>query len=117
MDDNTKYGLSEPDIRNVVLLLQKNSKITKIVLFGSRAKGNFHAGSDVDIAIIGDKLSFNDVLDASIEIEKLNLPYKFDLVIYDRIKEKALTQHIDRVGIVLFETNPENRDEFHVSLI
>jgi uncharacterized protein len=98
---NRKYGLLESDIDDVISLLQLNKKINKIILFGSRAKGNFNNGSDIDIALLGLDLNMNDVLDASIEIEKLSLPYKFDLIIFDRIKENALMEHIIRVGIVL----------------
>jgi len=42
-------------------------------------------------------------LDLSIEIEKLNLPFRFDLIIYERIKENSLLDHIKRVGVNLFE--------------
>jgi len=45
----------------------------------------------------------NDLLDLSIEIEKLNLPFRFDLIIYERIKENSLLDHIKRVGVNLFE--------------
>jgi hypothetical protein len=34
---------------------------------------------------------------------KLNLPYKFDFVIFKRIKEKPLIEHIERVGLTLFQ--------------
>lgn len=103
MDNNRKYGLSETDINNVIEVLRANQKVKKIVLFGSRAKGNFKEGSDIDIALIGNDLRLNDILDFSLEIDKLFLPYKFDLIIFGRIKEKELVEHINRVGIVLFE--------------
>ena len=103
MDDKTKYGLQESDIEQIVFSMQQNLNITKIILFGSRAKGTNHTGSDVDLALYGDKLGFNDILDLSIEIEKMNLPYKFDLILYNRIKESTLIDHINRVGIRLFE--------------
>lgn len=103
MIEKTRYGLLESDIQQVVSSLIQNQKISKIVLFGSRAKGNFQSGSDVDLALIGSQLELNDILDATIEIEKLNLPYKFDLIIYDRIKENTLIEHINRVGVVLYK--------------
>jgi predicted nucleotidyltransferase len=107
MSENTLYGLAESDIQNVIALLRQNQKIEKIILFGSRAKGTFNSGSDVDIAIIGNSVCLNDVLDATIEIEKLNLPYKFDLIVYDRINEEALKEHIDRVGVVLYKKSKD----------
>ncbi len=103
MIENKKYGLLESDINDVTSTLLKNQKILKIILFGSRAKGTFKDGSDVDIALKGANLKLDDIIDVSLEIDKLFLPYKFDFVIYDRIKEKTLIEHIDRVGIVLSE--------------
>ena len=103
IDRSTKYGLENSAISQIISILESNLKIEKIVLFGSRAKGNFQNGSDVDLSLMGKELTLNDILNASIEIDELALPYKFDLIIYNRIKEKALLEHIDRVGITLFE--------------
>ena len=103
MNEVPRYGLSESDIDQVVETLQQNRNITKVVLFGSRAKGTYHAGSDVDLALFGRHLGLNVLLDLSIEIEKLNLPYMFDLILHDRIKEITLLDHIKRVGVNLFE--------------
>jgi uncharacterized protein len=103
MNEEPRYGLLESDINQVVKTLQQNRNITKVVLFGSRAKGTYHAGSDVDLALFGRHLGLNDLLDLSIEIEKLNLPYMFDLILHDRIKEITLLDQIKRVGVNLFE--------------
>jgi len=100
MAEGTKYGLLESDINQIVMVMQQNLKITKVVLFGSRAKGTWH---DVDLALFGDDLVLNDILELTIEIETLNLPYKSDLAIFKRIKETALIEHINRVGVKLFE--------------
>jgi len=101
MNEQKRYGLSELDLSKVISILIKNEKIDEVILFGSRAKGNFSNGSDIDLALKGNCLTLNDILDASIEIDKLYLPYKFDLIIFDRINEKKLIDHIDRVGISL----------------
>lgn len=103
MNKNQQYGLESAAFESIISVLSSNPKIREVILFGSRAKGTFHAGSDVDLALIGSALNLDDILNASIDIEKLNLPYKFDLVIYERIKESALVDHIKRVGVVLFE--------------
>jgi predicted nucleotidyltransferase len=103
MKESIKFGLSVSDIDNIISILKNNSRITKVILFGSRAKGNFRAGSDIDIALMGEALKLNDIIQASLKIDELFLPYKIDLVIYDRIKEKELIDHIDRVGHSLYE--------------
>ncbi len=101
MNKNVNSGLSCEDIENIVKIIKHCSKVSEIILFGSRAKGNFTNGSDIDIALKGNNILLDDVLDISIELEELNLPYRFDLVIFNRIKEKALIEHISRVGIIL----------------
>ena len=103
MTENRKYGLLKKDIDSLVSIISSNQKVDKIILFGSRAKNNFTAGSDIDLALKGNLLKLNDVLDFKIKAENLSLPYKIDLIIYDCIKEPDLISHIDRVGINLFE--------------
>lgn len=97
-----KYGFEDSDADNIIAIFRQNPKISKAILFGSRAKGNFRNGSDVDIALFGNNLCLDDLLEAYGSIENFNFPFKFDLVIYDRIKEEALKEHIDRVGIILY---------------
>ena len=103
MNSLTLYGIPESDLDALLSELKKNSNINEIILFGSRAKGTFRNGSDIDLALKGRKLKLNDILDATSDIDKLLLPYKLDLVIYTRINEPALIEHIDRVGVILFK--------------
>jgi len=99
----SEYGIPRADLEALISELKNNNNIFEIILFGSRAKGTFTNGSDIDIALKGNKLSLKDILDATGEVEKLLLPYKLDLVLYDRVNEPALIDHIDRVGVVLFK--------------
>ena len=103
MSDTIKFGIPEGDLEALISELSKNLKIDEIVLFGSRAKGTFKNGSDIDIALKGLRLNLNDILDVTSDTEKLLLPFKLDLVIFNRIKEQALIDHIKRVGIVLYK--------------
>lgn len=103
MNDNIEIGISDIDLENIVDLLKKNHKVKEAVLFGSRAKGNYSDGSDIDISIKGEDLTINDVLDFQVEYDQLLLPYTLDLIIHDRITENALLEHIHRVGIELFK--------------
>jgi uncharacterized protein len=78
-------------------------EVEKAVLFGSRAKGTNKPGSDIDIAIKGEKCSIEIAwrLNALLN-EELPLPYFFDIVHYESITNQALKQHIDRVGKVIY---------------
>ena len=103
MSDIIQYGIPAYDLDALISELKSNDNIFEIILFGSRAKGSFSNGSDIDIALKGNNLRLKDILEALSETEKLLLPYKLDLVLYDRINEPALIDHIDRVGVVLFK--------------
>lgn len=97
-----KYGLIDRDFIHINAAIQEFPEIEKVILFGSRAKGNYKKGSDVDLAIKGDRLTyeitarFADCLN-----EEKPLPYFFDVVHYEAIADLMLKAHIDRVGINL----------------
>ena len=74
-------------------------EIESFKIYGSRAKGNYRPGSDIDLALFGKKVSIETVLKLSVSLDNLDLPYEFDLSIYDRLDNPALRDHIDRVGI------------------
>ena len=74
-----------------------------VVLFGSRAKGNYKPGSDIDLAVKGDRVSPRIVAQlADCLNEETPLPYFFDVVHYETLDNQALVDHIDRVGIVIY---------------
>ncbi|MDA3942284.1 MAG: nucleotidyltransferase domain-containing protein [Bacteroidetes bacterium] len=101
MRNDLNVGLNINDLESIRRVIKSFPKIEDAVLFGSRAKGTYSNGSDIDIALKGGNMLLNDMLDLSNALEELLLPYKFDLIIYDRITESALIDHINRVGISL----------------
>jgi len=103
MSENRIFGLLEKDINSIVSIISSNTKVESIIIFGSRAKGNNKAGSDIDVAVKGNSIGLDDILNARMRFEQLSLPYKIDLVIYDRVKEEELISHIDRAGIIIFQ--------------
>lgn len=60
-----KFGISPEDWSAIIQAIRSEEKIQEIVLFGSRAKGNFKTGSDIDIALNGDKISLIDLVNIS----------------------------------------------------
>ncbi len=97
-----KFGISTDDWSAIIQVFKSEERIQEIVLFGSRAKGNFKPGSDIDLAMKGTELTLTNLIDISAMLDGLDLPYKFDLVLFDRIQEPKLTEHIERVGITIF---------------
>jgi type I restriction enzyme S subunit len=98
-----KYGLNDTTIEAMQKVFESNSKIDEVIVFGSRAKGNYKEGSDIDLAVKGRNINLDDILSLSRKLDELNLPYKIDLINYATIKDKDVVEHIDRVGIVFYE--------------
>ena len=94
-----KFGLEIQVIENIISVLEQHPKVDKAFVFGSRAKGNYRHDSDIDIAIKGNEITTDDIIAISVAIETKGITHKFDLIDYHSIKEPALKEHIDRVGI------------------
>ena len=95
------FGLREEVLAMVKGVLSENEKITRAVIFGSRAKGEHRKYSDVDICLYGD-LSFGDVAKVKEALDEADIIYEFDVVAYDVVKSEALREHIDRVGVEVY---------------
>jgi predicted nucleotidyltransferase len=100
--NNIIFGLPKNVINSIVSVICYNKKIEKIKLFGSRAKGNFKKGSDIDIALFAKNLDYNDLLKIKNEVSELPLPYTIDILDFKKINNEELKEHILRVGITLF---------------
>lgn len=101
--NDTMYGLSNEIIQGLCEVFQSQPNIRKVILFGSRAKGNYTTGSDIDLAVQADGLSFRQLMDINARIEDLGLLYKVDVILYDKVAGTPIGEHIDRVGRVLFQ--------------
>ena len=95
---STSTGIS-PTVLEELTALAKKYDIGRLVLFGSRARGDFHAKSDIDLALFGgDKVRF--ALDAE---ETTSTLLTFDFVDLDREIQPALLQAIEKEGVILYE--------------
>lgn len=96
-------GLEQKDIDEILNIAAQFSEIEKVIVFGSRAKGNHTKGSDIDLAISGENITPATLVKLS---ERLNsesmLPYFFDILHYENINNNELKDHIDRIGKILF---------------
>jgi len=92
------YGLSKNDITNIRSVFGRFPAIEQAILYGSRAKGNFKSGSDIDIVIKGKGIDLSLLANINSQLDDLVIPYKVDLFLLDKIKNKDLIEHINRVG-------------------
>ncbi|WP_235891749.1 nucleotidyltransferase domain-containing protein [Flavobacterium gawalongense] len=98
-----KFGLNKETISKINSVFVKHSEIEKVIIYGSRAKGNFRNGSDVDLTLFGNELKYGLVGEINFEIDDLNTPYLFDISIYNQLTSESLKDHINRVGKIFYK--------------
>lgn len=99
-----QYGLKNESVEKILRVFAQYDKIVEVVLYGSRAKGNYKPGSDIDLTLKGKGLNLKFLNKISLELDDLLLPYIFDLSIYHHIKQSDLIDHISRVGKVFYKS-------------
>jgi predicted nucleotidyltransferase len=99
------HGLSAETVARITSVLTRFPDVEKAVLYGSRAKGNFRPGSDIDLTLFGDGLHDQAMSRIYWALDDLLLPYKIELSLFSGLKHPALIDHIRRVGIPIFERN------------
>jgi len=97
------FGLEGRVLDRLVAVFRTFPAIETVILYGSRAKGTFRDGSDIDITLTGASLGLREtVFPLSDQLDELNLPYTFDISIYEQIDNPDLKGHIQRVGRVIY---------------
>lgn len=97
-------GLNAKTLELIESCFEKYPEIVWVKIYGSRAKGNYGRGSDIDLA-------FSSPVNYSAKLlgvlDNLPLPYMFDVTHYESLKNHALKEHIDRVGVLIYEIQEE----------
>lgn len=100
---NNDFGLSVETIAKIRSVFAAHPEIEQARIYGSRAKGNYRTGSDIDVCLSGNSelihANFHTLLN---ELDDAMLPYTMDISIYDYFENPALTEHIDRVGQLFY---------------
>lgn len=95
----SRYGLPLPVVNRVAAVVACYPEVRSVKVFGSRAKGNYRSGSDLDLCLDAPGLNLARRLALENQLDDLLLPWKIDIVLLDKIDNPALRDHIDRVGI------------------
>lgn len=98
-----EFGLKESITSDIKNILSDFPEVKTVIIYGSRAKGNYRPGSDIDLTFIGDNLSLTTLNKISLRIDDLLLPYTFDLSVFAHIDNKDLIEHIERSGKTFYQ--------------
>ncbi len=97
------FGLKQETIDKINSVFAKYPEVEEVVIYGSRAKGNYRNGSDIDITLKGEHLTSQILSRINSDIDDLNTPYMFDISIFHKLHSTDFIEHIVRVGQVFYK--------------
>jgi uncharacterized protein len=100
---NYRFGLKESTITAIQSAFKKYPEIEQALLYGSRAKGTHRNGSDIDLTLLGDELTYSLLSRIETDVDDLLLPYTVDLSLYSHIENPDLLNHIQQVGKLFYQ--------------
>ncbi len=100
-----KLGLAQTVVDRINSVFALFPSIQRAILYGSRAKGNYHLGSDIDLAIVGPDVTEDQIVKLDSLLDDLLLPYTIDICRFETLRNKDLIQHINRVGVPFYTSN------------
>lgn len=96
------YGMEDEELQLMRNIFSMTPHLEKVVLYGSRAKGTNKPFSDVDITLIGDQLTQDDLTDVMYRLSESSLPYFCDVSLFSHLNNPALIDHIQRKGKIIY---------------
>lgn len=95
-------GLKDAQLEEILDFAKKYPNIEQVIVYGSRAKGTYRPGSDVDLVLVGKELKLSDQLAFWNDLDDSYQPYFFDVAILHHIQNESLLDHIHRVGKLIY---------------
>ncbi|MCM2318408.1 Predicted nucleotidyltransferase [Geopseudomonas sagittaria] len=102
MSAESRFGLPLSAVEKLREVFRGWPQIRRAMLYGSRAKGNYRPGSDIDLTVEGEDLSLSQLLAIESQIDDLLLPWMVDLSLRKDIDNPELLDHIERVGVLFY---------------
>ena len=103
-----EFGLPDAAMAAMCRVLSQYPPLERVLVYGSRAKGNYRIGSDIDLTLDGPMLTSTDLMRIDTALDDLMLPWKIDLSLLSHIDNPDLLDHIARVGKLLWIRKEES---------
>lgn len=89
----------KPIVLEEIRMLAQKHKINEVILFGSRARGDYWRASDIDLAVQG-----GDIVNFALDVEEnTSTLLQYDIVNYSEKISEELRNEIERDGVILYE--------------
>ena len=94
------YGLTDRELALMDSYFSQITNLEKVILYGSRAKGNYKKFSDVDITLLGKEIGISDLFKLQDLLYESDLPYMYDVSLFKSLTNPDLIDH-DRVFFII----------------
>ena len=98
-----KFGLSNSTKDILIDIFKKYPQIAHVLVYGSRAKGNYTNRSDLDLVIDDHEIDRYTLGKLLTELNESDFPHTIDLQSLDQIQNEKLIDHIRRVGKTFYK--------------
>ncbi|RYG74180.1 nucleotidyltransferase domain-containing protein [Lentibacillus lipolyticus] len=109
-DKQKKTNIPERFLNELVLYCSSKPEISKVILFGSRARGDFRPNSDIDLAVGTENMAHSDQNLIEDRIQEMPTHLKLDIVFTDRLRKKRLITNINREGVIVYDKRKAFRE-------
>ena len=97
-----RFGLTDAQLIEITAILQKYPEVSRSLIFGSRAMGNYGIASDIDLAVKGKGITLSTIASISGDLDDSELPLLCDVVNYHTIDHPPFKEHIDTEGVTFY---------------
>ena len=104
-----RFGLKEKNIIAMNNIFNHFKNIEEVILYGSRAKGNYKDSSDIDLTLVGSNIDLSVLTKILNELDDLLLPHSIDLSIRKNIQNSDLQKHIDTYGVTFYKQKSDTK--------
>ena len=98
-----QYGLTDIELSKLLGAITESPEVEEIILYGSRARGNYRRYSDIDLTLTGESLERRTLYRILERIDDLLLPYEIDLSIKAELDYQPLLDEINTEGITIYK--------------
>jgi predicted nucleotidyltransferase len=99
-----QHGLSTQTLQKIQDVFVRYPQVEEAVLYGSRARGDYKNGSDIDLTLHGGtELTHTILSQIANDLDDQLLPYTIDLSIFKNIRNPEMIEQIERVGVALYK--------------
>ncbi len=97
------HGLSDVTIAKIRSVFARFPAVERAAIYGSRARGNYKTGSDIDLTLFGDSLTSGLCSKIESALDDLLLPYTIDLSVFHELTNAELQERIKLEGVIFYE--------------